>query len=145
MKKRQTVDRDCVLTADRQLAITVIQQSTPKQSGIHLEVISAKPSFDRNLLKAGCAEYEFIARILHQLPGVWRQPARFSGSPKKKMRIEKQLHRPPSKSRSISELPMVSKSSGMAICPAMKPNRRIFAGGGALSAVTLTRACPPWR
>ena len=48
----------------------------------------------------------------------------------------------PSNSCPISALPIVSKSSGTTICPAIKPNRRICRTVGASSAVTLTRGLP---
>ncbi len=39
--------------------------------------------------------------------------------------IQQKFHAPPPEIRSISSLPIRSKSSGTEICPAMKPSRRI--------------------
>ena len=54
MKGRESIQRERVITADGQLAITVIEQAAPQQTRIYLEIVPAKPSFDRNLPKVGC-------------------------------------------------------------------------------------------
>jgi hypothetical protein len=88
MEKRQSINCECVVTADQQLAVTVVQQSSTQQSRIRLKVASPKSSLDGNLPKAGGAEHEFIPGIVHQLPGSGRQPTRFFRSPKEQVRIK---------------------------------------------------------
>lgn len=62
--------------------------------------------------------------------------------PQEQMGIKQQLHSLPSNSRSISSLPMRSKSSGTVIWPVEKPNRFMGVPSIASSRDTFTRGLP---
>src|SRR5579883_895496 len=119
----EIADRNSVLARDRKLVIAVIEQSPAQQSRLDLEIVAAEAALDRNLPKAGGTEQQVGISIRDQRARFLGQPLRFSSRPQQEMSIEQKLHRPPPNSSSISSAPMRSKSSGTAICPAMKPSR----------------------
>ncbi len=131
-----------MLAANRQLAVAVIQQPPAQQPDIDPKILAPQPALDRDLPQAGRAEQQLVFRRLDQGARLRRQAAGTSGRPQQQMGVQQQLHVPPPNSRSISASPIRSKSSGTAICPAMKPNRRRCPASGALNAMTLTSGLP---
>jgi hypothetical protein len=63
-------------------------------------------------------------RVLYHRAGGQRQALGLTSRPQQQLRIQQQLHEWLTKSCSISELPIRSKSSGTSICPTMNPSRR---------------------
>jgi len=94
-RRRQTVERYGVLAGDRQLVITIIQQTATQNSGMHSKIAAPKPALDRNLPQARRTEDRNILRVVEQLARGGRQPLRASGRPEKQMRVEQQPHRSP--------------------------------------------------
>src|SRR5215472_5863079 len=143
MKRRQQIDGDTMRAADRQFVVTVVEQTAAQQPGIDTEIVATQSSLDRDFPHACSAEQQIVVRVVEQFVRILRQALRRSRGPQQQMRVEQQLHAGWSpNSRSISLLPMRSKSSGTAICPAMKPRRLALPAVGTSRAVTLTSGLP---
>jgi hypothetical protein len=66
MNGRQAFNKDSVRTGDGQFKVAVIQQTSPEQTGVYLEVVAAQTVFDRDFPQAGGAEKQVVTRIFQQ-------------------------------------------------------------------------------
>src|SRR6185437_92345 len=90
-----------------------------QQPGIHLEVLATQAALDHYLPEAHGAEDELTTLRVDQVVRSLGQAVRLAGRPQQQVRIQLQLHGSSPNSRSILALPIRSKSSGTASCPAM--------------------------
>src|SRR5215471_17332304 len=90
-RRRQTVERYGVLAGDRQLVITIIQQTATQNSGMHSKIAAPKPELDRNLPQARRTEDRNAVRVVEQLARRRRQPLG-AARPQQQMRMEQQPH-----------------------------------------------------
>ena len=77
-----------MLTGHGQLGVAVVEQSSPQQPRIHLEVLAAQAPFDHDLPKARDAEDELTALRVDQFPRSLRQAVRLTRRPQEQMSIE---------------------------------------------------------
>jgi hypothetical protein len=78
---RQIVERDGVFAGDRQLIITVIQETAAQKPGVGPKIAATEAVLDRDLPQAGRTEDRLVPRIVEQLAGGGWQPVRLRGSP----------------------------------------------------------------
>ncbi len=125
MDRRQHADRNGMRAENRQLMVAVVDQAMPHDARINLKVGAVKAVLDRNFSQARHTKLQAVFRRLHQNPRAGGNVLNALGDPNQQMRIQQQLHALPSNKDSISAAPIVLKSAGILICPAMNPNRLI--------------------
>ncbi len=125
-----------------QFGVAVVTKVSAEGSRINLKVVSSDAAFDGDFPDAGGTEDGFHLLVIQECSNPFREPPGLLGGSKQKVCIEKNLHFAPWNSCSIPAVPIVSKSFGTMIWPAMKPVRRIWPFSGVSSALTLTIGLP---
>jgi hypothetical protein len=110
-------------SGDGQLGVAIVQQGAAQDAGIDLEVGAAKAGLDGDFPDARGAEQRLGFGRLDQLSRRGRQAWRTGCGPQQQVRIKQQLQRGSPNSVSMAPAPILSKSTGTAICPARNPMR----------------------
>src|SRR5215469_12291470 len=139
---RQLVRVDCVFAIDWEFGVAIIEQPSAQQSCIHAEILTSQALLNRDFPEARSAEQELVLWILDEPTRRFCQPFGIVGCPEQQMRIQQQFHSSPWNIRSISERPIVLKSSGIENGPGRNPSLRSCFPVGVSRAVTFTIGFP---
>ena len=123
MKWREAVDVGSMLSGDRQLDVSVVEQPAAQYTRVSVKVITTERVLDRDFPDARCAEVELAFPVAQLSSRGRRQPVWLTGCPEQELGVQKELQSSSPNSLAISFSPIVLKSRGTAISPDRKPSR----------------------